>query len=245
MISKNKIIALILGVSLASSATYGSYAYFTGENTINNTIKIAELDSKDSALEVSKISIRENSLILEFSKRIFYTGENLANDVVGSENFLDDVEISIEGKELIITKKEGGFVLPLGLENKLPSITLNTNFEDRFKKDLEEITLYLYHDSNGDINWSLTNYYKGDMVVQPDNETLVETPVEKEVNNESENIENPQKEEENNLNIENKVQENNTIEEEKIDKSDKENVEESNIPEESNNVNEEKQPEIN
>lgn len=207
--------ALILGVSLASSATYGSYAYFTGENTINNTIKIVELDSKDSAFEVSKISIRENSLILEFSKRIFYTGENLVNDVVGSEKFLDDVEVSIEGKELIITKKTGAFVLPVGLENKLPSITLNTNFEDRFEKDLEEVTLYLYYDSNGDVNWSLTNDYKGDMVVQPDNEILVETPVENEVNNGSENIENPQKEEENNLNIENKVQEINTVEEEK------------------------------
>ncbi|ELC8443540.1 hypothetical protein QYB59_002606 [Clostridium perfringens] len=215
MIRKNKIMALILGVSLASSATYGSYAYFTGENTINNTIKIVELDSKDSAFEVSKISIRENSLILEFSKRIFYTGENLVNDVVGSEKFLDDVEVSIEGKELIITKKTGAFVLPVGLENKLPSITLNTNFEDRFEKDLEEVTLYLYYDSNGDVNWSLTNDYKGDMVVQPDNEILVETPVENEVNNGSENIENPQKEEENNLNIENKVQEINTVEEEK------------------------------
>ncbi|MDZ4993124.1 hypothetical protein GNF80_09095 [Clostridium perfringens] len=240
MIIKNKIIALILGVSLASSATYGSYAYFTGENTINNTIKIVELDSKDSAFEVSKISIRENSLILEFSKRIFYTGENLVNDVVGSENFLDDVEISIEGKELIISKKEGAFVLPVGLENKLPSITLNTNFEDRFEKDLEEVTLYLYYDSNGDINLSLTNDYKEDMVVQPDNEILVETPVENETNNGSESIENPQNEEENNLNIENKVQENNTVEEEKIDKSDKENVEGSNISEKPNNVNEEK-----
>lgn len=245
MISKNKIMALILGVSLASSATYRSYAYFTGENTINNTIKIVELDSKDSAFEVSKISIRENSLILEFSKKIFYTGENLVNDVVGSENFLDDVEVSIEGKELIITKKEGAFILPVGLENKLPSITLNTNFEDRFAKDLEEVTLYLYQDSNGEINWSLTNDYKGEMVVQPDNEILVETPVENEVNNGSENIENPQKKEENNLTIENKVQENNTLEEEKIDKSDKENVEGSNISEEPNNVTEEKQPEIN
>lgn len=242
MISKNKIIALILGVSLASSATYGSYAYFTGEDTINNTIKIVELDSKDSAFEVSKISIRENSLVLEFSKRIFYTGENLVNDVVGSENFLDDVEISIEGKELIITKKEGAFVLPIGLENKLPSITLNTNFEDRLGKDLEEITLYLYSDFNENINWSLTNDYKEDVIVQPDNEILVEPPVENEVNNE--NIEAP-KEEDDNSTIENKLPESNQTEEEKINESGKENVEENNISEISNSTNEEKQPIVN
>ncbi len=44
----------------------------------------------------------------------------------------------------------------------MPSIKLNSNFEDRFGKDLEEITLYLYEDSNGSITWSLTNDYKGD-----------------------------------------------------------------------------------
>ena len=96
MISKNKIIALILGVSLASSATYGSYAYFSGEYSVKNTVKIVELDPKESPFEISKISTRENSLVLELSKKVFYSGENINSDIVGSETFLDNVEISIE-----------------------------------------------------------------------------------------------------------------------------------------------------
>ncbi|SUY34422.1 Uncharacterised protein [Clostridium perfringens] len=96
MISKNKIIALILGVSLASSATYGSYAYFSGEYSVKNTVKIVELDPKESPFEISKISTRENSLVLELSKKVFYSGEDINSDIVGSETFLDNVEISIE-----------------------------------------------------------------------------------------------------------------------------------------------------
>ena len=124
MISKNKIIALILGVSLASSATYGSYAYFSGEYSVKNTVKIVELDPKESPFEISKISTRENSLVLEFSKKVFYSGENINSDIVGSETFLDNVEISIEGKEIIISKKDGKFLIPVGIENNLPSIKL-------------------------------------------------------------------------------------------------------------------------
>ncbi|EJT6150308.1 TPA: hypothetical protein I9081_002152 [Clostridium perfringens] len=96
MISKNKIIALILGVSLASSATYESYAYFSGEYSVKNTVKIVELDPKESPFEISKISTRENSLVLELSKKVFYSGEDINSDIVGSETFLDNVEISIE-----------------------------------------------------------------------------------------------------------------------------------------------------
>lgn len=170
MISKNKIIALILGVSLASSATYGSYAYFSGEYSVKNTVKIVELDPKESPFEISKISTRENSLVLEFSKKVFYSGENINSDIVGSETFLDNVEISIEGKEIIISKKDGKFLIPVGIENNLPSIKLNSNFEDRFGKDLEEITLYLYGDSNGNITWSLTNDQNGNKESQSNNE---------------------------------------------------------------------------
>ena len=128
MISKNKIIALILGVSLASSATYGSYAYFSGEYSVENTAKIVELDPKESPFEISKISTRENSLVLEFSKKVFYSGEDINSDIIGSETFLDNAEISIDGKEIIISKKDGEFLIPVGIENNLPSIKLNSNF---------------------------------------------------------------------------------------------------------------------
>lgn len=170
MISKNKIIALILGVSLASSATYESYAYFSGEYSVKNTVKIVELDPKESPFEISKISTRENSLVLELSKKVFYSGEDINSDIVGSETFLDNVEISIEGKEIIISKKDGEFLIPVGIENNLPSIKLNSNFEDRFGKDLEETTLYLYEDSNGNITWSLTNDQNGNKESQSNNE---------------------------------------------------------------------------
>ncbi|BDU93204.1 hypothetical protein [Clostridium perfringens] len=225
MISKNKIIALILGVSLASSATYGSYAYFSGEYSVKNTVKIVELDPKESPFEISKISTRENSLVLEFSKKVFYSGENINSDIVGSETFLDNVEISIEGKEIIISKKDGKFLIPVGIENNLPSIKLNSNFEDRFGKDLEEITLYLYGDSNGNITWSLTNdqngnkesqsnnEIKGDEGVkpnseikeealdQPNNEVKEESSIENS-NNEVENIETPKSGDENTTPVE-------------------------------------------
>ncbi|TBX05755.1 hypothetical protein [Clostridium perfringens] len=225
MISKNKIIALILGVSLASSATYGSYAYFSGEYSVKNTVKIVELDPKESPFEISKISTRENSLVLEFSKKVFYSGENINSDIVGSETFLDNAEISIEGKEIIISKKDGEFLIPVGIENNLPSIKLNSNFEDRFGKDLEEITLYLYGDSNGNITWSLTNdqngnkesqsnnEIKGDEGVkpnseikeealdQPNNEVKEESSIENS-NNEVENIETPKSGDENTTPVE-------------------------------------------
>ena len=213
MISKNKIIALILGVSLASSATYGSYAYFSGEYSVKNTVKIVELDPKESPFEISKISIRENSLVLEFSKKVFYSGEHINSDIVGSETFLDNVEISIEGKEIIISKKDGEFLIPVGIENNLPSIKLNSNFEDRFGKDLEEITLYLYGDSNGNITWSLTNDQNGnkesqsnneikeEVIDQPNNEVKEESSIENS-NNEGENIETPKSGDENTTPVE-------------------------------------------
>ena len=208
MISKNKIIALILGVSLASSATYGSYAYFSGEYSVENTAKIVELDPKESPFEISKISTRENSLVLEFSKKVFYSGEDINSDIIGSETFLDNAEISIDGKEIIISKKDGEFLIPVGIENNLPSIKLN-----RFGKDLEEITLYLYEDSNGSITWSLTNDYKGDEEiksnneikedegVKPNSEIKDESSIENS-NNEGENIETPKSGDENNTPLE-------------------------------------------
>ena len=225
MFSKNKIIALILGVSLASSATYGSYAYFSGEYSVKNTVKIVELDPKESPFEISNISIRENSLVLEFSKKVFYSGEDINSDIIGSETFLDNVEISIDGNELIISKKDGLFLIPVGIENNLPSIKLNSNFEDRFGKDLEEITLYLYEDSNGNIAWSLTNdqngnkenqssnEIKGDVEVkpnsevkdeavdQPNNEVKEESSIENS-NNEGENLETPKSGDENTTPVE-------------------------------------------
>ncbi|MDK0978503.1 hypothetical protein ACOT7R_03325 [Clostridium perfringens] len=225
MISKNKIIALILGVSLASSATYGSYAYFRGEYSVENTVKIVELDPKESPFEVSKISTRENSLVLEFSKKVFYSGEDINSDIIGSETFLDNVEISIDGNELIISKKDGLFLIPVGIENNLPSIKLNSNFEDRFGKDLEETTLYLYEDSNGSITWSLTNDHKvseenqsnneikedegvkpnsevkDEGVNQPNNEVKEESSIENS-NNEGENLETPKSGDENTTPVE-------------------------------------------
>ncbi len=225
MISKNKIIALILGVSLASSATYGSYAYFRGEYSVENTVKIVELDHKESPFEISKISTRENSLVLEFSKKVFYSGEDINSDIIGSETFLDNAEILIDGNELIISKKDGEFLIPVGIENNLPSIKLNSNFEDRFGKDLEEITLYLYEDSNGSITWSLTNDNKGieenqsnneikedeevkpnsevkdEAVNQPNNEVKEESSIENS-NNEGENFENLKSGNENNTPVE-------------------------------------------
>ncbi|EGT3615702.1 hypothetical protein FHH43_05550 [Clostridium perfringens] len=222
MISKNKIIALILGVSLASSATYGSYAYFKGEYSVENTIKIVNLDSKESSFEVSKISTRDNSLVLEFSKKVFYSGNNMNNDIIGSGTFLDNVEISIDGNELIITKKDGAFLIPVGIENDLPSIKLNNNFEDRFGKDLRETTLYLYEDSNGSISWSLTNEHKGDEVIQPNNEIRDESSIENSNNNESENIEGPKVEENNKPLEENVLPEENSLEQEKGNEENKE-----------------------
>ncbi|MDK0538711.1 hypothetical protein [Clostridium perfringens] len=225
MISKNKIIALILGVSLASSATYGSYAYFRGEYSVENTVKIVELDPKESPFEVSKISTRENSLVLEFSKKVFYSGEDINSDIIGSETFLDNVEISIDGNELIISKKDGLFLIPVGIENNLPSIKLNSNFEDRFGKDLEETTLYLYEDSNGSITWSLTNDHKvseenqsnneikedegvkpnsevkEEALDQPNNEVKEESSIENS-NNEGENLETPKSGDENTTPVE-------------------------------------------
>ncbi|EGT3600774.1 hypothetical protein FT888_11175 [Clostridium perfringens] len=225
MISKNKIIALILGVSLASSATYGSYAYFRGEYSVENTVKIVELDPKESPFEVSKISARENSLVLEFSKKVFYSGEDINSDIIGSETFLDNVEISIDGNELIISKKDGLFLIPVGIENNLPSIKLNSNFEDRFGKDLEETTLYLYEDSKGSITWSLTNDHKvseenqsnneikedegvkpnsevkEEALDQPNNEVKEESSIENS-NNEGENLETPKSGDENTTPVE-------------------------------------------
>ena len=214
MISKNKIIALILGVSLASSATYGSYAYFSGEYSVKNTVKIVELDPKESPFEISKISTRENSLVLELSKKVFYSGEDINSDIVGSETFLDNVEISIEGKEIIISKKDGEFLIPVGIENNLPSIKLNSNFEDRFGKDLEEITLYLYEYSNGNITWSLTNDQNGNKESQSNNEIKEDeevkpnSEIKEEVidqpNNEVEDIETPKSGDENTTPVEGK-----------------------------------------
>ena len=214
MISKNKIIALILLVSLASSATYGSYAYFSGEYSVKNTVKIVELDPKESPFEISKISTRENSLVLELSKKVFYSGEDINSDIVGSETFLDNVEISIEGKEIIISKKDGEFLIPVGIENNLPSIKLNSNFEDRFGKDLEEITLYLYEDSNGNITWSLTNDQNGNKESQSNNEIKEDeevkpnSEIKEEVidqpNNEVEDIETPKSGDENTTPVEGK-----------------------------------------
>lgn len=214
MISKNKIIALILGVSLASSATYGSYAYFSGEYSVKNTVKIVELDPKESPFEISKISTRENSLVLELSKKVFYSGEDINSDIVGSETFLDNVEISIEGKEIIISKKDGEFLIPVGIENNLPSIKLNSNFEDRFGKDLEEITLYLYEDSNGNITWSLTNDQNGNKESQSNNEIKEDEEVKPnseikdedldQPNNEVKDIETPKSGDENTTPVEGK-----------------------------------------
>lgn len=214
MISKNKIIALILGVSLASSATYESYAYFSGEYSVKNTVKIVELDPKESPFEISKISTRENSLVLEFSKKVFYSGEDINDDIIGSETFLDNVEISIEGKEIIISKKDGEFLIPVGIENNLPSIKLNSNFEDRFGKDLEETTLYLYEDSNGNITWSLTNDQNGNKESQSNNEIKEDeevkpnSEIKEEVidqpNNEVEDIETPKSGDENTTPVEGK-----------------------------------------
>ena len=214
MISKNKIIALILGVSLASSATYESYAYFSGEYSVKNTVKIVELDPKESPFEISKISTRENSLVLELSKKVFYSGEDINSDIVGSETFLDNVEISIEGKEIIISKKDGEFLIPVGIENNLPSIKLNSNFEDRFGKDLEETTLYLYEDSNGNITWSLTNDQNGNKESQSNNEIKEDeevkpnSEIKEEVidqpNNEVEDIETPKSGDENTTPVEGK-----------------------------------------
>lgn len=214
MISKNKIIALILGVSLASSATYGSYAYFSGEYSVKNTVKIVELDPKESPFEISKISTRENSLVLELSKKVFYSGEDINSDIVGSETFLDNVEISIEGKEIIISKKDGEFLITVGIENNLPSIKLNSNFEDRFGKHLEEITLYLYEDSNGNITWSLTNDQNGNKESQSNNEIKEDeevkpnSEIKEEVidqpNNEVEDIETPKSGDENTTPVEGK-----------------------------------------
>ena len=214
MISKNKIIALILGVSLASSATYGSYAYFSGEYSVKNTVKIVELDPKESPFEISKISTRENSLVLELSKKVFYSGEDINSDIVGSETFLDNVEISIEGKEIIISKKDGEFLIPVGIENNLPSIKLNSNFEDRFGKDLEETNLYLYEDSNGNITWSLTNDQNGNKESQSNNEIKEDeevkpnSEIKEEVidqpNNEVEDIETPKSGDENTTPVEGK-----------------------------------------
>lgn len=214
MISKNKIIALILGVSLASSATYGSYAYFSGEYSVKNTVKIVELDPKESPFEISKISTRENSLVLEFSKKVFYSGENINSDIVGSETFLDNAEISIEGKEIIISKKDGEFLIPVGIENNLPSIKLNSNFEDRFGKDLEGITLYLYEDSNGNITWSLTNDQNGNKESQSNNEINGDEGVKPniEIKDESLNQHNSEIKEENLDQPNNEVKEESSIE---------------------------------
>ena len=107
----------------------------------------------------------------------------------------------------------------------MPSIKLNSNFEDRFGKDLEEITLYLYEDSNGNITWSLTNEQngnkesqsndeiKGDVEVKPNseikdealdkpnNEVKEESSIENS-NNEDENIETPKSGDENTTPVE-------------------------------------------
>ncbi|MDK0552920.1 hypothetical protein [Clostridium perfringens] len=234
MISKNKIIALILGVSLASSATYGSYAYFSGEYSVENTVKIVELDPKESPFEISKISTRENSLVLEFSKKVFYSGENINSDIVGSETFLDNAEISIEGKEIIISKKDGEFLIPVGIENNLPSIKLNSNFEDRFGKDLEEITLYLYEDSNGNITWSLTNEQNGNKESQSNNEIKGDEGVKPNSEVKDEALDKPNNEVKEESSIENS---NNEVENIETPKSGDENttpVEGDNLPKEEN-----------
>ena len=109
----------------------------------------------------------------------------------------------------------------------MPSIKLNSNFEDRFGKDLEEITLYLYEDSNGNITWSLTNDQNGnkesqsnneikgdervkpnseikeEVIDQPNNEVKEESSIENS-NNEVEDIETPKSGDENTTLVEGK-----------------------------------------
>lgn len=242
MISKNKIIALILGVSLASSATYGSYAYFSGEYSVENTAKIVELDPKESPFEISKISTRENSLVLEFSKKVFYSGEDINSDIIGSETFLDNAEISIDGKEIIISKKDGEFLIPVGIENNLPSIKLNSNFEDRFGKDLEEITLYLYEDSNGSITWNLTNDYKGDEEIKPNNEIKEDEVVKPNSEIKDEAVDQPNNEIKDESSIENSNNEGENIETPKSGDENTTPVDGENLPKEENleqeNINE-------
>lgn len=242
MISKNKIIALILGVSLASSATYGSYAYFSGEYSVENTAKIVELDPKESPFEISKVSTRENSLVLEFSKKVFYSGEDINSDIIGSETFLDNAEISIDGKEIIISKKDGEFLIPVGIENNLPSIKLNSNFEDRFGKDLEEITLYLYEDSNGSITWSLTNDYKGDEEIKPNNEIKEDEVVKPNSEIKDEAVDQPNNEIKDESSIENSNNEGENIETPKSGDENTTPVDGENLPKEENleqeNINE-------
>lgn len=243
MISKNKIIALILGVSLASSATYGSYAYFKGEYSVENTIKIVSLDKQESPFEVSKISIEENSLVLEFSKRIFFSGDNLKNAISGSNDFLGNAEILIDGNKVIVTKSEGTFLIPIGIKNNLPSIILGEGLEDRFGKKLEQSTLYLYSDNEGNINISTTNEFKGENEIPSNeeinnNESLETKPDEN--NNESGEVsketENNEPLEENSLSEKNNT-ENIEIKEEKKDViNEVSNIEGSNENNKDNNI---------
>ncbi len=96
----------------------------------------------------------------------------------------------------------------------MPSIKLNSNFEDRFGKDLEETTLYLYEDSNGNITWSLTNDQNGNKESQSNNEIKEDeevkpnSEIKEEVidqpNNEVEDIETPKSGDENTTPVEGK-----------------------------------------
>lgn len=160
MAKKGKVIALILGLSIFSSATYGSYAYFKGEHSFENTVKIAELDSKDSPFEIANLKLENKSLVLEFSKRVFYEGDNLEKDILGSGDFLKDSAISIEDKSIIIEKNKEDFIIPTGVDEELPSLNLKESFKDRFDTALKEIDLYLYKDDNGEIKWLFEEEYK-------------------------------------------------------------------------------------
>ena len=116
----------------------------------------------------------------------------------------------------------------------MPSIKLNSNFEDRFGKDLEEITLYLYEDSNGSITWSLTNDYKGDEEIKSNNEIKEDEGVKPNSEIKNEAVDQPNNEIKDESSIENSNNEGENIE---MPKSGDENttpVEGENLPKEEN-----------
>lgn len=152
MIKNKKIYALLLSLSVACASTYSSYAYFTSESIDSGSkILIGELEPEEGIQELIEASIKGNVLELKFSKRLFFQGENVRDCISGDNDVLENIEVSINGNSLLITKLNGNFTLPKNKEEKnLPKISIE-NFEDRFGNKINPQDIYLYEGEDFDL----------------------------------------------------------------------------------------------
>lgn len=145
MIKNKKIYASILILSLVSTGTYSSYAYFTDQSIKSeNVISIAELDKEEGSLEVVEAKVNGDTLELKFSKRIYYPTDNILEGITGDNSILENSDVTIDKNFMYIKKTDGSFNIPDNKDEKnLPKISLE-NFEDRFGNKINAQDIYFY-----------------------------------------------------------------------------------------------------